>query len=237
MRKNMKKNFFALLVFAAFNFNPLFSNPASQINEYILENGMEVFLLEDSSDALVHVELSVKAGFSSQTQQTNGFFKLYTNLVKAMYSNLDQAECNSDWSSYKITATSGQLEEVLQRLSECTFSLQFSDEMLASGLSAIKTESEENAASMSGFINSAIDSKVFSAAPWQHDSGIYPQIFKKTTPKNARTILNAIAQKWYIPKNSALFISGNFNSEKTLNLIKNSFGRFYSSYPLPSLPD
>ncbi len=230
----MKKNFFALLVFAAFNFNPLFSNPASQINEYILENGMEVFLLEDSSDALVHVELSVKAGFSSQTQQTNGFFKLYTNLVKAMYSNLDQAECNSDWSSYKITATSGQLEEVLQRLSECAFSLQFSDEMLASGLSAIKTESEENAASMSGFINSAIDSKVFSAAPWQHDSGIYPQIFKKTTPKNARTILNAIAQKWYIPKNSALFISGNFNSEKTLNLIKNSFGRFYSSYPLPS---
>ena len=225
---------FAFFLFLQICFCPLFSSPADQINEYVLENGMEVFLLEDTSDALVHIELSVKAGFSSQTQQTNGFFKLYTSLVKAMYSNLDEAECNSDWSSYKITATSDQVEEVLQRLSESAFSLQFSDEMLARELSVIKAESEENAASMAGFINSAIDSKVFSAAPWQHDSGIYPLIFKKTTQKNARTILNAIAQKWYIPKNSALFISGNFNTEKTLNLIKNTFGRFYSSYPQPS---
>lgn len=231
----MKKNLLsAIFLFLMLHFYPLFSNPASQINEYVLENGMEVFLLEDTSDALVHIELSVRAGFSSQNQQTNGFFKLYTNLVKAMYSELDAAECNSDSSSYKITTTSDQIEDVLLRLSESAFSLQFSDEMLSRELAAIKLESEENAKSMTGFINSAIDSKVFSAAPWQHDSGIYPLIFKKTTQKNARTILNVITQKWYIPKNSALFISGNFNSEKTLNLIKNSFGRYYSSYPQPA---
>ena len=125
MRKNMKKNFliFAFTFISGLCSNFLFSSPADQINEYVLENGMEVFLLEDTSDALVHIELSVKAGFSSQTQQTNGFFKLYTSLVKAMYSNLDEAECNSDWSSYKITATSDQVEEVLQRLSESVFSL------------------------------------------------------------------------------------------------------------------
>ena len=98
MRKNMKKNFliFAFTFISGLCSNFLFSSPADQINEYVLENGMEVFLLEDTSDALVHIELSVKAGFSSQTQQTNGFFKLYTNLVKAMYSNLDAAHCLQD---------------------------------------------------------------------------------------------------------------------------------------------
>ena len=235
MRKIIRKKILkaAAFVFIQACFYPLFSKPADQIHEFILENGMEVFLLEDTSDAIVHIELSVKAGFSSQTQQTNGFFKLYTNLVRAMYSELDDAQCNSDSSSYVINTTADQVEEVLLRLSESTFSLQFSDEMLANELANEKLESEENAKSMAGFINSAIDSKVFSAAPWQHDSGIYPEVFKKTTQKKARTILNAIAQKWYIPKNSALFISGNINIEKTLNLIKNSFGRFYSSYPLP----
>ena len=223
----------AAFVFIQACFYPLFSKPADQIHEFILENGMEVFLLEDTSDALVHIELSVKAGFSSQTQQTNGFFKLYTNLVRAMYSELDDAQCNSDSSSYVINTTADQVEEVLLRLSESTFSLQFSDEMLAKELANEKLESEENAKSMAGFINSAIDSKVFSAAPWQHDSGIYPEVFKKTTQKKARTILNAIAQKWYIPKNSALFISGNINSERTLLMLRNSFGRFYSNFRTP----
>lgn len=236
MKKKNTLGFVLIFLLLNLCFFPLFSSPAELINEYILENGMEVFLLEDTSDALVHIELSVKAGFSSQTQQTNGFFKIYTRLVKAMFSTLDEAECYSDSSSYKITVTADQVEDVLQRLSETAFSLQFNDEILSQELSAIKKESEENAREMSGFINSAIDSKVFSAAPWQHDSGIYPEVFKKTTQKNARTILNSIAQKWYIPKNSALFISGNFNSERTLALVKSTFGRFYSTYQVPVSP-
>ena len=38
---------FAFFLFLQICFCPLFSSPADQINEYVLENGMEVFLLED----------------------------------------------------------------------------------------------------------------------------------------------------------------------------------------------
>lgn len=227
---------FLLLIFFIFNINFLTASPAEKLSQQILENGMEVFLLEDTSDALVHIEVCVKAGFSSQSRRTNGFFKLYTKLIHSIMPELDSAECNSDFSSYKITVPSTRTEEILFDLSQNIFSLQFSDDLLSANLSEIKKESEENAKSMAGFINSAIDSKVFSMAPWQHDSGIYPELFKTQSQKNARIILNSISQKWYIPKNSALFISGNFNSEKITNQIKNSFGRFYSSIPTPASP-
>ena len=52
----------------------LFASPVNQLQEYTLENGMQVFLLEDSTDAQVHIEYSCRAGFSSQTQSKNGFF-------------------------------------------------------------------------------------------------------------------------------------------------------------------
>lgn len=233
----MKKTLYiaAAISFLFLGTQKLTASPETQIKQYVLENGMNVFLLEDTSDALVHIELSVKAGFSSQTQRTNGFFKLYTNLIKAQFPNLDKAICNSDSSNYAITVTTSETEDTLLRLSETALALQYTDEQLSKQINDLKTESDENSKSMAGFINSAIDSKVFSSAPWQHDSGIYPQIFNKTSQKEARLILQSIGQKWYTPKNSALFISGNFNSEKLLSQVKNSFGRFFSASIPPAV--
>ncbi|QTQ15720.1 insulinase family protein [Treponema parvum] len=48
--------------------------------EYTLENELKVFVLEDFSSAPVRLELAVRAGFSSQTPKTAGFFPLYTQL-------------------------------------------------------------------------------------------------------------------------------------------------------------
>ena len=48
------------------------------VQQVTLENGLQVFLLENNSDALVHINIIFKAGFSNQTKETNGFFKLFT---------------------------------------------------------------------------------------------------------------------------------------------------------------
>lgn len=214
---------------------PLFASPATQVQEYTLENGMQVFLLEDSTDAQVHIEYSCRAGFSSQTQSTNGFFKLFTRLVQAANPNLPFAEvqCNADSSRYYIEASPSQVNEVLFNLSEALFNPDFTDELLKNQLNALKKEVNDNKDSMSVYINAAIDSRVFSAAPWKHDSGIYPPVFKKTSEKTARTVIKQISEQWYTPKNSAIFICGNINTEHTLLMLRNSFGRFYSSFRTP----
>ena len=217
-------------------YNNLFASPVKKVQEFTLENGMQVFLLEDSSDAQVHLEYSCRAGFSSQTQSSCGFFKLYTRLIEAAYPGLPftSLECNSDSSRYFIDISPSKLEKTLFDLSDAVFTNDFSDEVLRSELAKLKKEVSDNAQSMSVYINAAIDSRVFSDAPWKHDSGIYPPLFKKTSEKTARSIIKKIGEEWYTPKNSAIFISGNINTERTLLMLRNSFGRFYSNYRSPS---
>ncbi len=213
----------------------LFASPVNQLQEYTLENGMQVFLLEDSSDAQVHIEYTCRAGFSSQTQSTNGFFKLFTRLVQASNPkiNFTEVQCNANSSRYYIEVSPSQLSDTLFNLSEAVFNPDFSDEQLKNQLNALKKEVNDNKDSMSVYINAAIDSRVFSGAPWKHDSGIYPPVFRKTTEKTARTVIKQIEEQWYTPKNSAVFICGNINIEHTMLLLKNSFGRFYSSFKTP----
>ena len=224
--------FFCILTFCS---APLFAAPVNRVQEYTLENGMQVFLLEDSSDAQVHIEYSCRAGFSSQTQSTCGFFKLYTRLIGAANPNINftDIQCNADSSRYFVDISPAKLEDTLFNLSDAVFSNDFSDEILRNELAALKKEVSDNADTMSFYINAAIDSRVFSAAPWKHDSGIYPPLFKKTSERNARTIIKKIGEQWYTPKNSAVFISGNINSEKTLLMLRNSFGRYYSNFRKP----
>ena len=209
--------------------------PVNSVQEYTLENGMQVFLLEDFSDAQVHIEYTCRAGFSSQTQSTCGFFKLYTRLVKAANPAIDfsDVQCNSDSSRYFVDVSPAELENTLFGLSDAVFGMDFSDEVLRSELNSLKKEVSDNADSMSVYINAAIDSRVFSDAPWKHDSGIYPPLFKKTSEKTARSLIKQIGEQWYTPKNSAVFISGNINTERTLLMLRNSFGRFYSNFRTP----
>ena len=234
MAKTIKKIIILSALFLAAQFLSA-QGAAKQVQEYTLENGMQIFMLEDSQDARVHIEYSCRAGFSSQTQSTCGFFKLFTRMVKAANPNLSftDVQCNADSSRYFIDISPSQTEETLFKLSDAVFSPDFSDEVLKSELSLLKKEVSESANDMGTYINAAIDSRVFSASPWKHDSGIYPPLFKKTTEKTARTALKEISDLWYTPKNSAIFISGNINAEKTLLMLKNSFGRYNSNSKPP----
>jgi len=210
---------------------------AKQVQEYTLENGMEVFILEDLSNPLVNVDFSLRAGFSNQTQNNAGFFKLYSRIIKASFKPdfFTQVQCNSDSTRYLFTTTSAKLEEQLSQFADVIFSTQFSEDILDSELTALKKEVTDNANSAAGLINAAIDSKVFSDSPWKHDSGIYPAVFKRNTDKTARTTLKDIGEKYYTPQNSAIFISGNINGEKALATVKNLFGKYYSSYKIRGL--
>ena len=229
-----KKNL-AIFLFSFFVFSLSALSSVNNIQEYTLENGMQVFLLEEPADALVHIEFNCRAGFSSQTQETCGFFKLFTRLVKAANPQLEfyDVQCNSDTSRYFIDVSPSQVSQTLAALSDAVFSPDYSDELLRQELTSLKKEVSDNAATMSYYINAAIDSRVFSDAPWKHDSGIYPPLFKSTSEKKARAYLKEISDYWYTPKNSAVFISGNINTEQILTMLKNSFGRFYSNYNTP----
>ena len=229
----MKKFFLAAIIFFQLVANVV-AIPYDNIQEYTLENGLTVFVLEDTSTPLIRIEYTARAGFSNQTKETSGFFKLYTRIFEASSPlNLEAADCYADSSRYVITVVPSQLQGTLTNLAQNAFALSYTDDILRTQLAKLKTEVTEEAASAGGFINAAIDSRVFSAAPWKHDSGVYPAIFKKTTVEQARNILSTIAERYYTPQNSALFISGNVNADTILSLVEETFGYYYSSYSVP----
>lgn len=234
-RKVFRKTlFFILLIFFH---SSLYSIPLDNIKEYTLENGLTVFILQDTSTPLIRVEYTVRAGFSNQTRETSGFFKLYSRIFEASCAsqklNLESAECNADSSCYVITTVPSKLKETLAALAQTAFSPNYSDQLLLEQLSALKKEVSEEANSPTGFINMAIDSRVFSDSPWKHDSGVYPSLFNKTTASKARNILSSISDHWYLPQNSAVFISGNINADTILSLIQDTFGHYYSTVQVP----
>ncbi|MCQ2576739.1 MAG: insulinase family protein [Treponema sp.] len=229
----MKKFIFGVLVLVSLGF--LWAEPAKNVRQYTLENGLTVYLLEDSSTPLIRFEYSVRAGFSSQTKTTSGFYKLYANILQASLPdiNFDSVQCNADSTRFITTISPSRLKTTAAQLSNAVFNLEIPDDLLETELNKLKKQVKENAAELSSYINSAIDSRVFSEAPWKHDSGVYPAIFNKTTTQQARTKLKVISDHWYIPQNSALFISGNVNKEQLLKLLEQTFGCYYSTYLIP----
>lgn len=199
--------------------------------EYTLENGMQVFVLEDFSSAPVRIEYTVHAGISAQSSSNTGFFKLYTNLFKYGSVEWDDIsdltyECNADSARYITTTTPSRVSRILEQMARHAFAPAFTDSNIQKELNLLKTEVMHYAGTPAAFINSSIDARVFSEAPWKQDSGIYPSLFTKTTPAQARTILINISRTWYTPQNSAIFISGSIKKEAALTLVKNTFGQY-----------
>ena len=134
------KRFFIPLTLFFLITSRLFAAPVNKVQEYTLENGMQVFLLEDPSDAQVHIEYTCRAGFSSQTQSTCGFFKLFTKLIQAANPaiSFSDIQCNADSSRYFIEASPSEVNDLLFRLSDAVFSPDFSDDLLRTQLNSMK---------------------------------------------------------------------------------------------------
>ena len=85
----MKKRIFVFLLilinFFSFSQNVQFDK--KKFGESVLENGLELFTLEDFSDASVKVQFVVRAGISFQNQENTGFFTLYTQILEELFKN------------------------------------------------------------------------------------------------------------------------------------------------------
>ena len=215
------------------------------IAEYTLQNGMQIFVLEDFAAAPIRIEYTCRAGVSRQTPETAGFFPLYTRLFstagKAAYENENSAwlisdahaECAADSSRYMLTVAPAQIETALTQLAYCAFAPVFTDKEVQAQFTALKNEVMNYSYSTAGFINASIDARVYADAPWKQDTGVYPALFTNTPIAEVRSILMNISRTYYVPKNSALFISGGISKEYALALAEKAFGTWQGGAAAP----
>lgn len=215
-----------------------FENSKQELEIFTLNNGLTIFILPDKNKGLVDTEFICKAGFSSQTPSTCGFFSMYSKLftegapkeVKNIFDMFNfQSECKSQSTNFTACLPPEELSHYFNALSYCLIKPSLEDKVLIPILEKMKKDSLDYATSTAGFINSSIDSIVFFNEPWKHDSGIYPALFSDYSTSQARTILNNIRLNFYSPDNCALFISGNINSQQVLKEAEKAFSSWKNS--------
>ncbi|WP_407429345.1 insulinase family protein [Treponema sp.] len=212
----MKRYFFLLLVF----FSPFyfFAFSKNDVDFFTLENGLKIYVLEDNSSPTIRIELCVNAGFTEQTPENAGFFTLYARLLNGEISN--------DSVRFTATVAPGSIEKAVLLLSEKLKPLQPNDSELNSLLKIMTAEFKEYESSATGFINTAIDSRIFPDAPWTRESGISSSDFSSKTKSEVRTILKKISENYYTASNSTVFINGNISKNTALAVIQKYFSDF-----------
>ncbi len=236
--KFFRNLFLSLLIltsplFAQSNFD--LEQDVGKIHIMTMDNGFTVFVKEDPSSAMIHAELLCKAGYTSQTPSTAGFFPLYARLfstTKRVNGNQSFSSvplissCNTDSSTFTADVIPEGLENLIKDFAQCAMNPKFSDTDILNQFNALKKESEYNAKDATGFINSAIDSKIFAQSPWKNQSGIYPALFSSYNLEEIKTILKDIQDRFYNPDNCGIFITGNISAAKAYNLVLKYFGKW-----------
>lgn len=207
-------------VLCAFSLLHISAFSPDEIHTYTLENGLHLYVLSDPATATIRAELDIYAGYSAQTEKTAGFFPLYVRLLSE---TVGEADMGADCVRLVRTTSPLALEETLATLSYTLRPLAVTDTQLRTALSAMKQEVTDYASSPAGFINTAIDARVFSQSPWKQESGVYPALFTATTVQGARTVLESLAAVYYSAWNASLFLSGNITDSEALALASAAF--------------
>lgn len=215
---------------------------------YKLENGLEVYVQEDFATPTMRLEYVTKAGTQRQTSDMTGFYQLYTRLFwqndghdGAVYDASGagnfSAQGGTSQSRYSFTVSAFGFKTALAVFATGVKNPRFSDSVVIREFDVLKDEVTRWAASAPGFINSAVDARVFSVAPWTKDSGVYPALFASSTVEEVRKKLSYIEKTWYIPDQSAIFISGPLDAATILAAVKAELASWESGFSVGILSD
>ena len=191
---------------------------ADDIRFMTFENGMRMYLIEDTSSALVRMEARVDAGYSAQTEKDAGYFQLYARLKGA--------EITADGVSVSATCAPGDAERTMKELSSVLEPLSLTDRKLRAEIGKERASLAEYAEDGAGFINAAIEARVFRSSPWKHESSADAAVFTRNSLSESRSVLDGIARDFYVPERTVLFVSGNITAASAETFARRSFGRF-----------
>ena len=164
----MKKLLICICFFFYF-FNFLFS-------QEILENGMSVYILPDTSEATVHAEFIVRAGYIHQNEKNAGFIPLYAKVFSETIKNSQwlnsygvtfSYECSDMATKYAFTFPPQVLDVVLENLAMQIFEPVYTDSAILESYIQTKEDSKNIASAVTGFINRQIESTILKIIPYQ----------------------------------------------------------------------
>ena len=224
------------------------------IQRKVLANGLEVIVVENHGVPLATIEIDVKNGSFTQTPEYEGLAHMYEHMF--FKANSKYPELNQFWDraselgavfngttdvedvSYYMTVPAEKLSDAIQLISSAIQAPLFRRDELERERQVVIGEYDRNESSPFFALERQMETKLFPGNYSRKNTIGDRQIILTTTPEKMRFIQN----KYYVPNNSVLIVSGDVNPATVFAVAERALGQWkrgadpFATDPVPAIP-
>jgi zinc protease len=225
------------------------------ITQKTLDNGLTVIVIEDHSVPLVTVEIAVKNGAFTEPPEFNGLSHLYEHMFFKGNAVITTQEAylkrirelgisfngttSTERVNYYFTLPSAKLGEGMVFMRDAITTPKFDEKEFTKEIQVVIGEVDRNESNPYYWIGQAVEAKLWHAHPTRKDSlGDRETITTATVEK-----MKVMKERYYVPNNSVLLISGDVAPEAAFAMAQKEFSAWKPSaedphvtYPVPAHP-
>jgi len=225
-----------------------------RIQRQVLPNGLEVIVVQNRGVPLVTIEVDVRNGSFTQGPQFEGLSHLYEHMffkANTAYPEPDQfvaraselgavfnGQTREEIVNYYVTLPADSLEGGMRFLAAPLKGPLFRQDELERERSVVIGEYDRNESNPFYHFTTAIDKALWTTA-WSRKNPLGERdVILRTTPEQMRFI----QQRYYIPNNSAIVVTGDVAPERVFALARSVFGDWkrgpdpFANNPIPPVP-
>ena len=205
----------------------LYAQDIPGMTHRVLDNGLELFMLENHNVPLTTVQITFRCGALTQTPETAGLFHLYEHMLfkgnrtyktqtdfMAAMKSLGVGNWNggtsTEYVTYYFTIPSDKTEEGISFWSEAVRFPLFNESELAVEKGVVTNEIKGYHNDPSDNFSQAVSERLFYKYPWRRDVSGPVDVIQNCTIDQLREM----QKTFYTPDNCALFVAGDINPEE-----------------------
>ena len=213
--------------------------PEAKLISHVLPNGLEVIILEDHSIPLVTIELAVKNGSYTEPPELNGLSHLYEHMFFKQNRAIANAEdylhtigqmgiayngtTREEVVDYYFTTTSPNLRTAMQFMKDASRYPLFDEREFVREKQVVIGEIDRNESNPFFYLTKEMNNRLF----YKYQSRKNPLGSRETVGAATTEMMRLIQQRYYVPNNSALVLTGDVNPAEVIKMAQ----EFYGDWP------
>jgi len=210
--------------------------PEGKIASQVLPNGLEVVVVEDHSVPLVTIALAVKNGSYTEPPELNGLSHLYEHMFFKQNRAIANAEeylraigslgivyngtTREEVVEYYFTTTSPNLRTAFQFMKDAARYPSFDEGEFSREQQVVIGEIDRNESNPFFPLNQEMNRRMFS----KYTSRKNPLGSRETVGGATTAMMRLIQQRYYVPNNSALVVTGDVVPTEIVKLAQEFYG-------------
>jgi zinc protease len=213
--------------------------PEAALISQTLANGLEVIIMEDHSIPLVTIELAVKNGSYTEPPELNGLSHLYEHMFFKQNRAIANAEdylraigqmgiayngtTREEVVDYYFTTTSPNIRTAMQFMKDASRYPLFDEREFAREQQVVIGEIDRNESNPFFPLQQEMNNRLF----YKYTSRKNPLGNRQTVGGATTAMMRLIQQRYYVPNNSALVITGDVVPSEVFKMAQ----EFYGDWP------